>query len=82
MPLDNNPDPNSPPIQKRAQGFSQSYATAVELPLVLVGCILIAGGLGYLLDGWLHTKPLLMIILGVLGFAAGVREILRRLPTS
>ena len=38
--------------------------------------------LGALLDRWLHTKPWLMLILGALGFFAGVREVLRRLPSD
>jgi len=52
----------------------------MELPFTLVGAILLAGGAGYLLDRWLHTKPLFMLILGGLGFVAGIREVIRRLP--
>jgi F0F1-type ATP synthase assembly protein I len=38
--------------------------------------------LGFFLDRWLHTKPAFIIILGALGFIAGVREVIRRLPGS
>jgi len=53
---------------------------AMELPFVMVSAIVIGGAMGYFLDGWLHTKPVLMLVLGALGFYAGVRDVLRRLP--
>jgi ATP synthase protein I len=33
--------------------------------------------IGWLLDEWLHTKPVLGVIMGFLGVAGGVVEILR-----
>ena len=53
---------------------------AIELPVVFVATVVIAGGLGYFLDHWLHTKFIFMFVFGALGFFAAVREILRRLP--
>jgi F0F1-type ATP synthase assembly protein I len=44
--------------------------------------VVIGGGLGYLLDQRLHTSPVLALILGMLGFGAGVWEIIRRLSRS
>jgi len=58
----------------------RQLALAVELPFIPVAAVLIAGGLGYLLDEHIHTSPLFTILLGVLGFLAGIRELLRRLP--
>ena len=52
---------------------------AMELPFVLVGTILTGGVFGFLLDRWLGTKPILTFVLGALGFAGGLREVLRRL---
>jgi ATP synthase protein I len=52
---------------------------AMELPFLLVGGALVGGLFGYLLDRWLHTKPWLMLIVGAVGFAVGVRDMLRRL---
>ncbi len=52
---------------------------ALELPIVLVSAIVIGGLFGYFLDRWLHTRPYLMIVLGGIGFYAGVRDVLRRL---
>ena len=53
-----------------------------ELPFVMVSAIVVGGVFGYFLDRWLHTKPVLMLILGGVGFYAGVRDVLRRLSRS
>jgi ATP synthase protein I len=80
MPSDNDKQkPELPPAAQQAREFSRSYATAIELPFVLVGTILVGGVIGFFLDRWLHTKPVLMLIFGGIGFAAGVRDVLRRL---
>jgi ATP synthase protein I len=70
------------PAEKQAQGFSRQFATAMELPFVIVGTIVVGGVLGFFLDRWLHTKPYLMLLFGALGFFAGVRDVLRRLPNK
>jgi F0F1-type ATP synthase assembly protein I len=51
----------------------------MELPVILVGCIAVGGGLGYLMDRWLHMKALFTLLLGGLGFVAGITEVIRRL---
>ncbi|HVO58475.1 MAG TPA: AtpZ/AtpI family protein [Dongiaceae bacterium] len=68
------------PVGKRAQDIGAQSALAMELPFTLVGAVVFGGLLGYFLDRWLHTAPWLMLVLGGLGFAGGVREVLRRLP--
>ena len=73
---------NSEAVKKRAQSAASQVAVAMELPFTLVGAVVFAGLLGYFLDRWLHTGPWLMLAFGALGFIAGVREVLRRLPTS
>jgi len=52
---------------------------AMELPFVMVGGILLGGGVGYLLDRWLHTSPALVLLGGAAGFGIALRDILRRL---
>jgi F0F1-type ATP synthase assembly protein I len=71
----------SPPLDPRKNpgGFARQFALAMELPFLLVGGALVGGLFGFLLDRWLHTKPFLMLILGVLGFIGAVRDMLRRL---
>ena len=55
---------------------------ASELPFLLVAGVAVGGFLGYVLDRSFHTKPILMIVLGALGFFAGLRELLRRVAKS
>jgi ATP synthase protein I len=68
--------------ERRGQNLSRQFAVALELPFVFVSAIVVGGLAGYYLDRWLHTKPWLMIVLGGLGFYAGLREVLRRLPNG
>jgi ATP synthase protein I len=67
---------------KKTKSAPTQFAVAMELPFVLVSAVVVGGLFGYLLDRWLHTKPIFMLILGGLGFFAGVRDVLRRLPGS
>ncbi|MFZ3215437.1 MAG: AtpZ/AtpI family protein [Candidatus Acidiferrales bacterium] len=69
----------SPTPRKRPSSGATQVAMAMELPVIMIASIVIGGGAGYLLDRWLHTSPLLTLILGFLGFGAGVWDILRRL---
>lgn len=41
--------------------------------------VLIGGFFGYKMDGWFETKPILMLVMGALGFAAGVINMMREL---
>ena len=84
MPSESNdkPDQRTPPAAKQARSFSQQNAMAMELPFIFVGCIVVGGAIGYFLDAWLHTKPALMLVFGVFGFIAGLRDILRRVSKN
>ena len=82
MPSESNdkPDPEVSPAAREARNFSQQNAMVMELPFIFVGCIVVGGAIGYFLDVWLHIKPALTVVFGALGFIAGLRDILRRLP--
>lgn len=69
---------SSPSPRKRPDSTSTQFGIALELPFVLVSAIVVGGVFGYLLDRWLHTKPIFLLVLGALGFYAGVRDVLRR----
>jgi F0F1-type ATP synthase assembly protein I len=64
---------------KRRVSFYRTFALAMELPLIIV----LAPVIGFALGQWLDTKlgtSFLSLLLGIVGFAAGVREVLRRIP--
>jgi ATP synthase protein I len=84
MPSDNKPEnTESPsPVLEKAKDVSNQATIAMELPFVLVSAVVVGGLLGYFLDHWLHTKPVFLIVLGGIGFYAGVRDVLRRLARS
>jgi len=69
-------------VAEKAKDVSNQAAIAMELPFVLVAAVVVGGFLGYLLDHWLHTKPVFLLVLGGIGFYAGVRDVLRRLAGS
>jgi ATP synthase protein I len=84
MPLDNKPENSesrSPATEKTKEATNQA-AMAMELPFVLVSAVVLGGLIGFFLDRWLHTKPVFLLILGGIGFFAGVRDVLRRLGGS
>ena len=77
-----NADPQPSPILEKTKQVTNDSAIAMELPFTLVGAVVFGGLLGYFLDKWLHTTPWLLVVFGGLGFGAGVREVIRRLPAK
>lgn len=64
-----------PNPQKRAA--SKSYGMAIRLAMEMVAAIAVSVGLGLWLDSLLGVAPLFMIILLVMGMAAGVMNVYR-----
>ncbi len=56
------------PVLKGEAGAGVGYRVSVEL----FAGMLFGGGLGWLLDRWLDTKPWLMVLFFLLGAAAGL----------
>ncbi len=69
-----------PPESGGARKILRDVALAMELPFVLVAGLLLGGGIGHWLDRQINSAPLFTFLLGALGFAAGVREVIRRIP--
>jgi ATP synthase protein I len=53
-----------------------------SLGFILPACAVGGFGLGWWLDRWLHTSPVLALIMSLMGAAAGVMEILRILTRA
>lgn len=75
------PADNPSPRKKPGNAFGQ-VVVALEMPLVMVGSVVIGGGIGYLLDRHLSTVPMLTVVGGILGFVAGTWDIIRRLTAD
>lgn len=58
----------------RSQGSAESRGWAVGIEFV--GAVLVSGFIGWVIDNWmgLGTRPWGMIVMPVLGFAAGTRR--------
>jgi ATP synthase protein I len=56
-----------------ASGFARGFRLSTEL----VAGVLVGAGLGWLLDQWLGTTPWGLMVLLLLGFAAGVLNVMR-----
>ena len=74
-----NESKSSLPDAPKAKTYVGNVALAMELPFTIVGAVVLGGLLGYFLDHWLHTKVVFTLLLGGVGFAAGLKEVLRRL---
>lgn len=77
---------------KRAQGEKQvpgdaemasatkdmtGLSRGLRLGSEFIAAILVGAGIGYLLDLWLKTGPWLMLVMVMVGFAAGVLNVVR-----
>lgn len=56
---------------------NRGMAYGLRMASELVAAVLVGGAIGYALDHWLGTTPWFSFVLLILGFAAGVRNVLR-----
>ncbi len=61
----------------KAKGKSSGFAQATKIASEFVAGVIVGGGLGWAVDRALGTAPFGLIILLLLGFAAGVLNVLR-----
>jgi len=62
---------------KKPGNIWAQVALYTSLGFVLPAGALVGCALGWLLDRWLHTSPVLTVILGFVGTAAGLTEVLQ-----
>lgn len=55
----------------------RGMAYGLRMSSELVAAILVGGFIGYMLDQWLGTKPWLFLLFFVLGFGAGILNVMR-----
>lgn len=71
----------APASQSEAGGRSRSDASAIargfRLSTELVAGVIVGAALGWLIDRWLGISPWGMIVFLLLGFAAGVLNVMR-----
>ncbi len=65
------------PQDDRAKQSGSSSAAAMRVATDLVAALVVGTFLGYWLDEWLGTRPLFMIAMFFIGFAAGFLNIYR-----
>lgn len=53
------------------------WGRGMRLSSEFVAAILVGAGIGYVLDLWLQTSPWLMLLMLMMGFAAGVLNVIR-----
>ena len=63
------------PEQSAAQ--MQGMNRAIRLGAEFIAAILVGSGIGFLLDLWLGTRPWLMLVMLLVGFAAGILNVVR-----
>jgi ATP synthase protein I len=64
------------PGQGGAQGWSP-FGVAMRVGVEMVSALAVAVAIGWWLDRWLHTAPILLAVFVLLGGAAGVANVWR-----
>ena len=64
---------SAPGPQRDMTGLGRGMRLGSEF----IAAILVGAGMGYLLDRWLGTSPWLLLVMLLIGFAAGVLNVVR-----
>lgn len=60
-----------------AGGKGSAFGIALRISSELIVAVVVGTGIGWLLDRWLGTVPLFLLIFFALGTAAGIRNVMR-----
>jgi ATP synthase protein I len=63
--------------EEDARGRASAMARGFQLSTEMVAGVLVGAGIGWLLDRWLGISPWGMIVFLLLGFAAGILNVMR-----
>ena len=64
-------------VRSRRGAPGKALGGALKVSSEMIAGIAVGGGAGWLLDEWLDTSPMLLIICVGFGFAAGLRNVFR-----
>ena len=64
-------------IKKNNDTNAASLGKALKISTELVASVVVGATLGYILDKWFDTKPLLIIVFFLFGAAAGIMNVFR-----
>ena len=65
-------------LTSRSAADASGFARGFRLSSELVAGVLVGAGLGWLIDRWLGTLPWGMFVFALLGFTAGVLNVMRQ----
>ena len=63
--------------QKKADSNAASLGKALKISTELVAAVVVGSTIGFLLDSWFDTKPLLIICFFIMGVAAGILNVFK-----
>ena len=65
-------------IKEKQEGSNAtSFGKAMKISTELVAAVAVGSTIGFLLDSWFDTKPLLIICFFIMGVAAGILNVFR-----
>ena len=64
-------------IEKNKGSNAASFGKALKISTELVAAVVVGSTIGFLLDNWFDTKPLLVICFFFIGVAAGILNVFR-----
>ena len=64
--------------EKKMEGANAaSLGKALKISTELVASVVVGSTIGYILDSWFDTKPLLIIVFFIIGVVAGILNVFR-----
>ena len=63
--------------QKKVGSNAASFGKALKISTELVAAVVVGSTIGFLLDNWFGTKPLLIICFFFIGVAAGILNVFK-----
>ena len=63
--------------EKNTVSNAASFGKALKISTELVAAVFVGSAMGFLLDSWFDTKPMLTIIFFIMGIAAGILNVFK-----